>query len=624
MKNLSDIYGMRKILICVCIVMTIFINSTIPARAIDENNSDDNLDVVNFDINESGVLVKYQGNDTRVVVPDTVKQIGRSAFSDCVNIEKIILPDGIIDIGALAFENCSKLSDINIPSSLTELDGSIFLGCTSLMEITIPKGITEVNWYSFKRGTSIERINVMDDNEVFSSIDGVIFNKDKTSLIYYPINRPDDTYIIPDSVTMLSEAGYYSPNLKHLVLSKNLTYDKDGNNDFSTGSLESFSVPSENKYYCDIDGVLFTKDKEVLLAYPEKKPGVAYMIPDGTKTLRAWSLSKDIDTDMELKYIFLPNSVTTIEPCVGFIGYIDGFGPNKGLVFFGKKGSVAETYTKEMGLRYGVYDPLNKNDQLLFDCTDLELGKTEEHIVNTIQWPSYTKEPVNWKTSKKSVATISKDGKITACDFGTAVITATAENGSSSSIKVLVKLPKPANVKAVKYSDTKNYSKITWSKVDSAKGYNVYLCDDFSGIIRKLGSTTEIFFIDKNVCLDKYTNYIVQAYGNNSIYDSEYSILTQIYIPSAPTNIKVNNSMEGSAHISWNVNSNYNMNYVIYRSNDKDGKYIKIGTTNWYTNYKDSEIEKGKTYYYKVRSYVENSNSTIYSNYSKPVKYSHE
>lgn len=166
----------RVYIICGILFMILLFGRGITKEAYAQANSTVISEASEFEINENGVLVKYNGKATIVYVPDTVKEIGYNAFSDCTFIEKIVLPEGLTAIGDSAFANCSRLKEINLPSELTQLSDNAFYGCTCLREITIPKGITEIDWYYFDKYNGIERINVSVDNEAFSSIDGVILS----------------------------------------------------------------------------------------------------------------------------------------------------------------------------------------------------------------------------------------------------------------------------------------------------------------------------------------------------------------------------------------------------------------------------------------------------------------
>ena len=93
---------------------------------------------------KNGVLEKYTGNETKVVIPDSVTEIGDNAFSGCKSLKEITIPDSVIDIGERAFEGCESLTSITIPDSVTEIYDETFKGCRSLKEIIIPDSVTEI------------------------------------------------------------------------------------------------------------------------------------------------------------------------------------------------------------------------------------------------------------------------------------------------------------------------------------------------------------------------------------------------------------------------------------------------------------------------------------------------
>lgn len=579
-----------------------------------------------FEINDYGELVKYTGEESEVTIPNNVKSIGYAAFEGCSSVEKIILPEGLEAIESSAFRDCTKLTEINLPSTLIDLSNSAFDGCSSLKEITIPKGITDYYWYRFADDSSIERIHVAEDNEAYSSIDGVVFNKDKTVIIHYPINRKDDTYVIPDSVTDLSEVDFYKAKyLKHLVFGKNVTADKNSygfnGSSFMNGALESYTVPSDNKSFCDIDGVLFTKDQKELIAYPEKRPGAIYVVPKGTTTLGLWSFGKDSETTMELRYILIPNSVDDIGFSVGYIGYEDGMGPNDELTLFGMKDSVVETYAKGNYMNYGVYDSSSKKRQLLLSNSNLAMEVKASTKLESIQVPFGSDEAITWKSSKSSVVNV-KNGKLTAQGTGKATITATTNSGAAATCEVLVKLASPTNIKIGNASASSDDIKLSWDKVDGAKGYHIYTFDSWSWSREKVGTTTKTSFTFKNKEVNQYYYFMIQAYSSNSEYNSDYSEEVFILIPQKPTKAKATQKTSTSAKITWTGSERYNTGgYVIYRATSKDGKYTRVGTVtgNSTWSFTDTKLTSGKTYYYKVRTYEEVNNKNVYSSYSKPA-----
>lgn len=82
---------------------------------------------------------------TKIVLPETITEIGYGAFYDCSSLTNINIPDKVTEIGVAAFGYCSSLTNINIPKEVTKIGRQAFSGCSSLTSINIPKKVTELN-----------------------------------------------------------------------------------------------------------------------------------------------------------------------------------------------------------------------------------------------------------------------------------------------------------------------------------------------------------------------------------------------------------------------------------------------------------------------------------------------
>ena len=144
-----------------------------------------------------------------VVIPDSVTSIGRWAFGYCESLTSVTIPDSVTSIGSCAFYDCTGLTSITIPDSVTSIGESAFAFCTGLTSVTIPDSVTSIGDEAFNNCTRLTSITVKEGNPKYSSDEyGVLFNKDKTLLIQYPIGNKRTSYTIPDSVTSIGDWAF--------------------------------------------------------------------------------------------------------------------------------------------------------------------------------------------------------------------------------------------------------------------------------------------------------------------------------------------------------------------------------------------------------------------------------
>lgn len=101
-----------------------------------------------FDI-QNGILKKYHGTKSSLVIPDDVRTIGVMAFEECASLVEVNIPDGVTAIEESAFQNCTNLTSITIPDSVTTIGPWAFEGCEELSSIIIPNGVTEIGEWTF-------------------------------------------------------------------------------------------------------------------------------------------------------------------------------------------------------------------------------------------------------------------------------------------------------------------------------------------------------------------------------------------------------------------------------------------------------------------------------------------
>lgn len=185
--------------------------------ASNENYSSE--DGILFNKDKTMLICCPSGKPGICVIPNSVTSIELQAFSECDCLKSIIIGSGITSIEFKAFHGCSSLENITISESIIYIEDTAFSGCTSLMAI-----------------------NVSDNNKNYSSEAGVLFNKDKTTLIYYPRGK-SERYLIPDSVTNIGDRAFaHCKMLKNIAIPESVTWI--GRHAFSGCiSLESVTIP---------------------------------------------------------------------------------------------------------------------------------------------------------------------------------------------------------------------------------------------------------------------------------------------------------------------------------------------------------------------------------------------
>ncbi len=142
-----------------------------------------------------------------VEIPDTVTSLGDYAFHDFTKLKSIEIPNSVTTIGVEAFRQCSSLTSITIPEGVTSIGNRAFDDCGSLTSISISDSVTSIGRMAFNC-SSLTSIDVSGNNKNYSSVDGVLFNKDKTELIQYPRKKEGTNYKIPNSVTNIGERAF--------------------------------------------------------------------------------------------------------------------------------------------------------------------------------------------------------------------------------------------------------------------------------------------------------------------------------------------------------------------------------------------------------------------------------
>ena len=186
----------------------------------------------------------YCENLKNIIIPSSVENIGSYAFENCTHLTDITIPNSVKVIGDYAFSNCENLKNVTIPNSVKEIGEGAFWNSTSLTDITIPSSVTTIGFGAFNGCTNLQNLLIDENNPKYSSVDGVLYNKDKTTLIQYPCANLNTDYTILDNVVAIEDRAFEnSTNLVNITIPNSVKNIGEGAFRRCT-SLESVSIPN--------------------------------------------------------------------------------------------------------------------------------------------------------------------------------------------------------------------------------------------------------------------------------------------------------------------------------------------------------------------------------------------
>ena len=325
-------------------------------------------------------------NLTSITIPEGVTSIGRYAFDECSSLTSITIPNSVTSIGDGAFRRCKNLTSITIPNSVTSIGDSAFWGCSSLTNITIPEGITSIGDDAFYMCSSLTSINVSENNKNYCSVDGVLFNKDKTELIQYPIKKEGTSYKIPNSVTSIGDRIFrWCENLTSITIPNSVT--SIGQEAFlGCSSLTSITIPNS---VTSIEKWVFADCSSL----------TSITIPEGVTSIGSYAFY-DCSS---LTNITIPNSVTSIwdncfEDCSSLTS-INVSENNKnycsvdGVLFNKDKTEIIKYPEGKDGASYKIPEGVTRIENSAFNqCNNLTSLTISNGVINIADYAFYSCE----------------------------------------------------------------------------------------------------------------------------------------------------------------------------------------------------------------------------------------
>ena len=531
-------------------------------------------------------ITKYNGSAANVTIPSTIHdykvcKIGAGAFYDCSSLEKIVIPDSVKEICWSPMYGC-------------------FQKCNNLKEIYIGSGFEKslFDMYTLSGCNSLEKIVFSEDNNYYCSIDGVPFDKSKTSICRYPAGKKDKEYTIPDTVSELSMADefFYNENLKTIVIPKSVK----SIGEYTFGTVDSFPIT--------IKGYKGTAAEEYA-----KENGFKFIeISDPTSvSLNKTSLALEIGRTYTLiKTVSPSNAVTsyTWRSSNTSVATVD----SNGKVTAKKAGTATITVKTSNGKTATCKVTVNLPAPQITGLSNTTGGiKISWNKVDGAYGYRLYYKPVSggWKRFKDTTATSFTDSGVVPNKTETYTIRCIDKNGNTISgfnSTGWSKKYTPVAPTISKLDITTGGIKITWNKIAGVYGYRLYYKTS-SGGWKRFKDTTATSFTDSGVSPNRTETYTIRCIDKNGNTISGFNSTgwSKKYTPVAPTISKLDITT-GGIKITWNKIAGVYGYRLYYKTSSGGWKRFKDTTA---TSFTDSGVSPNRTETYTIRCIDKNGNT---------------
>ena len=549
---------------------------------------------------------------TSVTIPNSVTEIGGSAFVGCASLKSITMPKSVTSIGDMAFYKCSSLTSITIPDSVTSIGSSAFSNCSKLRSITIPNSVTSIGAWAFNGCTGLTAINVAMKNQNYVSPDGVLYNKDKTTIICYPAGKKGNNYKILDGVTEIGSIAFSGcSSLTSVTIPNSVTSIGSGAFNGCT-SLTRVTIPN-------------SVTKIGWNAFSGCTSLTSITIPNSVISID-WYAFRGCTS---LKSITIPNSVTSIGKYAFGYYYDNGNKKINNLKIYCYSSTAGEQYAKDNGFDYMLLDK--------FAHTKVNGAKLTGRAADALR--------INWTKNANAdgyIVEMYQNGKWVRVAKITSNSTTTFRKAglkASTVYKFRVKAYKMCGTTAVysAYSATvaartnpsvmtgaklggraADALRINWTKNASADGYIVEMYQGNKWVrVGKITNNSTTTFKKAGLKASTVYKFGVRAYkmsGSTALYGNFSATVTVRTNPSVMKGVKIGGKAKDALRVNWTKNSSA-QGYIVEMY--KGGKWVRVAkiTNNSTTTFRKAGLAKNTTYMFRVRAYHMSGKTALYGNY---------
>ena len=553
---------------------------------------------------------------TSVTIPNSVTEIGGSAFVGCASLKSITMPNSVTSIGDMAFYKCSSLTSITIPDSVTSIGSSAFSDCSKLRSITIPNSVTSIGAWAFNGCTGLTAINVAMENQNYVSPDGVLYNKDKTTIICYPAGKKGNNYKIPDGVTEIGSIAFSRcSSLTSVTIPNSVTSIGSGAFNGCT-SLTRVTIPN-------------SVTKIGWNAFSGCTSLTSITIPNSVISIDWYAFMGCTS----LKSITIPNSVTSIGKNAFGYYYDNGYKKINNLKIYCYSSTAGEQYAKDNGFDYMLIDKFahakvngaklggRAADALKINWT--KNASADGYIVEMYQNGKWARVG---KITNNSTTTFRKAGLKASTVYKFRVkaykMCGTTAFYSAYSATVGARTNPSVMTGAKLGGRAADALRINWTKNASADGYIVEMYQGNKWVrVAKITSNSTTTFRKAGLKASSVYKFRVRAYkmsGKTAVYGAYSATVAARTNPSVIKGAKLGGRAADALRINWSKNTSAD-GYIVemYQGN----KWLRVAkiTSNNTTTFRKAGLKASTVYKFRVRAYKMSGSTALYGNYSATV-----
>ena len=597
-----------------CSLTTTASAASVKTGQMQDTSSDDNGTIyweLTYTLTTASLRISGDG-----YMPNGTDQCWRTALGSRY-ITELIIEEGVKSIMDGAFYGEEKLKSVTLPDSLEYIGDSAFAD-TGIQSVVLPKNLQTFNGTIFNSQNFIQ-YNVSPENPYFKAVDGIVYSKDMTELVAYPVGRyangGDNTFKIPESVTKIGDYAFL--NCKHTSFTVPGTVKSIGIQAFA-GNTELSSIDILNGVEAIYDGAFLACNKISSFHLPTSVNYIGYCSLGFIYDLDYEGLSFMLDqqgikheTVNDSNFVYYANLTGFSIDCF-IICAVD-----EDVKIYAPLNSAGHNYCKMFGVYY-------RSSQAI--TPELISAKHTEAGVE-IQWTcssdadGYYIYRKNKSGVYEKIATVKGKEKLSYTDtkaYSSYENTYTVKAYNESRyVKKGVSVYYIATPKLSSASNHHDGIKVSWEKVSGATNYEVYRKKSGAKSWEYVGTTgkSRLYFIDKNVSHKQTYRYTVRAYDDNGVSYYNKDGVRKKYVK-APS-VKTFKNVTTGVYLKWGSVSDAT-SYRIYRKTENgDWKLLKKFDKETFT-YTDKTVKSGVKYSYKVKAVV---SSTLSDGYTKTIEY---